>query len=82
MRYVPATALVFFTITLFSGSSAFGQDALTRALKGIDGLHVAVGQLDDETKALGLDTETIQTDVDASPGIRQNPCFDCIRMRP
>jgi hypothetical protein len=66
---VLATMAVLFFIPMLSGNRAFGQGPLSlglgvNTLKGIDGVQVLVEDLSDSAKALGLEKETIQTDVE------------------
>lgn len=69
MRCIPmATILTLVFLPMLSGSAAFGQEAPpgpgVNTLKGISGVQVVIEDLSDSAKALGLEKETIQTDVE------------------
>jgi hypothetical protein len=71
MRRIPDSSKVVAVLVIIStlcGSRSFGQgtsvDLGVNTLKGINGVQVLVEDLSDSAKALGLERETIQTDVE------------------
>jgi hypothetical protein len=68
MRRTSATtvvAVLLFVISTLSATRVFGQESFdAQTLKGISAVQVAIEDLSDSAKALGLDEETIQTDVE------------------
>ncbi|HXW62876.1 MAG TPA: hypothetical protein VEJ45_09765 [Candidatus Acidoferrales bacterium] len=67
-RITIVTVLAVLLIPMLRASVAFGQEAPlvpgVSTLKGISGVQVLIEDLSDSAKALGLEKETIQTDVE------------------
>jgi len=65
VRAVTAVLAVLFLVSMLSGSRACGQESLdANTLKGIRAVQVAIEDLSDSAQALGLEEETLQTDVE------------------
>jgi hypothetical protein len=68
MKRIRTVLVAMLFISMLTGSRAFGQESSVerraKTLEGISGVDILVEDLDDDAKALGLNTESIQADVE------------------